>query len=337
MMAVSLCMITKNEEPTLKDCLESVKGIASEIIIVDTGSTDKTKSIASQYTKQIIEAAWQDSFSHVRNLALQHATKDWILVMDADERMDEQGSNMLIHLAKKGKADAYAFEQRTYLKQQHANCVANKQQHAAEYPFYVSRHLVRLFRNKKGIEFRHRVHEIVEDSIREKKLAMEKVPIVIHHFGSVLGNKSAVEKRTLYGKLILLQVKDNPDNARYQYYAGHHFLEQNNLDKALLHFKKTAALDPSYKLIFSDIAKVFLKKQDTENAMLFFRKSLEFNPDNASPANNLAVLLMQRRHFSEAKQLLEESLQRNPTNQALRINYQQLLKEMEDNRRHVAG
>ena len=85
MITISLCMIVKNEEDTLGRCLESVKDIVDEIVIVDTGSTDKTREIAKRYTKKVFNFKWIDDFSAARNYSFSKATKDYILWLDADD------------------------------------------------------------------------------------------------------------------------------------------------------------------------------------------------------------------------------------------------------------
>ena len=87
---ISLCMITKNEEKFLELCLNSVKSIVDEIIIVDTGSTDKTKEIAKKFNAKIIDFKWIDDFSAAKNESLKHATRDWVLVLDADEVIEKK-------------------------------------------------------------------------------------------------------------------------------------------------------------------------------------------------------------------------------------------------------
>src|SRR3990167_6711291 len=95
MPTISLCMIVKNEERYLDQCLNSVKDLADEIIIVDTGSTDRTKEIAKKFNAKIFDFKWTDDFSAARNESIKHATKDWILVLDADEVLDEEGKKMI--------------------------------------------------------------------------------------------------------------------------------------------------------------------------------------------------------------------------------------------------
>ena len=85
MISVSLCMIVKNEEDVLERCLKSVAGLVDEIIIVDTGSTDRTREIATHFTNQIFDFPWQDDFSAARNAVMDRCTGKWYLTVDADE------------------------------------------------------------------------------------------------------------------------------------------------------------------------------------------------------------------------------------------------------------
>lgn len=90
MTSISVCMIVKNEEKTLAKCLNSLAGIPDEIIIVDTGSTDKTKKIAGDYTDKIFDFTWVDDFAAARNFSLEKATCEYVYVADADEMLDAE-------------------------------------------------------------------------------------------------------------------------------------------------------------------------------------------------------------------------------------------------------
>ncbi|MGL4848723.1 MAG: tetratricopeptide repeat-containing glycosyltransferase family 2 protein [Clostridium sp.] len=98
MIEISLCMIIKNEENILKRCLDSVKDFVDEIIIIDTGSTDKSKEIASEYTEAIYDFEWCDDFSKARNFAFSKATKEYIFWLDADDYITEENLKELIKL-----------------------------------------------------------------------------------------------------------------------------------------------------------------------------------------------------------------------------------------------
>lgn len=86
-MSISACMIVRNEEKLLPNCLDSIKGWVDEIIIVDTGSTDKTIEIAKSYGAKVYRQKWRDNFSFHRNHSISKATKDWIFIIDADEEV----------------------------------------------------------------------------------------------------------------------------------------------------------------------------------------------------------------------------------------------------------
>ena len=85
MISVSLCMIVKNEEDVLARCLESVSGLVDEIVIVDTGSADRTREIAEQFTSRVYDFAWIDDFAAARNYAFSLAEKDYCMWLDADD------------------------------------------------------------------------------------------------------------------------------------------------------------------------------------------------------------------------------------------------------------
>lgn len=98
MISISICLIVKNEEAVLSRCLDSLKGVGDEIIVVDTGSTDKTKEIASKYTDKIFDFKWIDDFSAARNFAFSKATKDYIYTADADEIIDKENHRKFMEI-----------------------------------------------------------------------------------------------------------------------------------------------------------------------------------------------------------------------------------------------
>lgn len=96
MVTLSICMIVKDEEQVLQRCLESVKELADEIIIVDTGSKDQTKFIAKQYTKKVLDFAWIDDFAAARNYAFEQAEMDYLMWLDADDVVPEKTAELIL-------------------------------------------------------------------------------------------------------------------------------------------------------------------------------------------------------------------------------------------------
>ena len=105
MTEISLCMIVKDEEAHLEGCLESVQGAVDEIIVLDTGSTDRTKEIAGRFTDRVYDYVWQDDFAAARNASFAYASKPFILWLDADDRLERSEREKLIAL--KGRLDEH--------------------------------------------------------------------------------------------------------------------------------------------------------------------------------------------------------------------------------------
>ena len=95
MASISVVMIVKNEERCLRDCLDSLKHIADEIVVVDTGSTDQTKAIAGEFTDKIFDFVWTGRFCDARNFAFSKASCEYIYSADADEYLDEENRRKL--------------------------------------------------------------------------------------------------------------------------------------------------------------------------------------------------------------------------------------------------
>ncbi|MFR2495187.1 MAG: glycosyltransferase family 2 protein [Christensenellales bacterium] len=108
MTELSLCMIVKNEEERLARCLSSVQGAVDEIIILDTGSTDGTKDVASRFTQRVYDYAWDDDFSAARNASFAYATRPFILWLDADDVMERSEREKLMALKARLTADVDA-------------------------------------------------------------------------------------------------------------------------------------------------------------------------------------------------------------------------------------
>lgn len=149
-MKISLCAIVKNEELTLSKCLSSAKKFVNEIVILDTGSTDKTVKIAQGYGAKVHHFEWCNDFSAARNEALKYVTGDWILVLDADETLAPEIIPQLRE----------AIQREEYLL---INLVRDEIG-AAQSPYSM---VSRLFRNHPDIKFSRPYHALVDDSVSE--------------------------------------------------------------------------------------------------------------------------------------------------------------------------
>src|SRR5690606_19791317 len=112
---LTLCMIARNEEAHLARCLQSVRDLVDEIVLVDTGSTDRTVAIAEAFDARVFHVAWQDDFSLARNASLEEARGDWILVLDADETIAQRDHDVIRRLLEQRDRDVVTASQRHYM------------------------------------------------------------------------------------------------------------------------------------------------------------------------------------------------------------------------------
>ncbi|UCC68074.1 MAG: glycosyltransferase, partial [Armatimonadota bacterium] len=216
---VSVCMIVKNAQATLYRCLDSVKAVADEIIVCDTGSTDHTMEIAGEYTDQVHRIPWEDDFSAARNRSIEKASKDWILWLDADEYM--LGGE---HLGK-------------YLRDNMYNGYVIRQHHHAVDAQFKPDVPVRLFRNHRGVRFFGCVHEHPETELNKgitPAVILSDVHIV--HDGYV--TETIRRKRFLRNLPLLLKDRKRHPNRR----LGLVFLARDYLHLARYELERTRGL-----------------------------------------------------------------------------------------------
>ncbi|NEY19166.1 glycosyltransferase [Bacillus ginsengihumi] len=216
---VSLCMIVKNEEKVLGRCLESVKENVDEIVIVDTGSTDSTKEIASNYTDKIYDFKWTDSFADARNFAQSKATGEWILVLDADEYCDSENLKTAIHELKTKDKDIDAYEVKIY----------NFTGYSGE--SIVQNVSIRLYRNDETIGYYRAIHEQV--SKKEGELKTDVSSLVLYHSGYLVGVIKSKQKNERNSKLIDKEIKTSGNSAFDYFNLGNEYRSVGNVEKAL--------------------------------------------------------------------------------------------------------
>lgn len=221
---ISLCMIVKNEERCLKRCLDSVQDLVSEIIIVDTGSTDRTIEIAKEYTDKIYHFQWTNNFAEARNYALQYATGDYILHLDADEYIGSRPESLKEPLDK----DYYFVRIRNDLGS----------------GFAETHQFVRLFRNDPKLRYVGALHEQV-DLEKVKDLQPDLIDAIIYHDGyleHVVRDKVKLDRNM---KIIMDEVEKHP-NAFNFFNLGVQYSLENKHEKALEVFKKAYSMGQNF-------------------------------------------------------------------------------------------
>lgn len=222
MISISLCMIVKNEEKVLARCLDSIADLMDEIVIVDTGSEDRTKEIASCYTKKIYDFQWTDDFSAARNFAFSKAQKEYIYSADADEVLSED-NRARFRLLKQTLLPEIEIVQMKY---------ANQLQHGAVYNFD-EEYRPKLFKRKRDFVWLDPIHEQVrlEPVVYDSDITVTHMPQQ-NHAGRDLEN---FRKHTLGGAVLSRRLHNL--YARELYLAG----EREDFAQAEEFFQKSAA------------------------------------------------------------------------------------------------
>lgn len=233
---LSICMIVKNEENVLRRCLDSIKGIADEIIIADTGSVDQTKDIALEYTDMVFDYTWEDDFSKARNFAASKASGEWIFVIDADEFVDRDSFTKFKEDLKNNPPDY------NILAVQIVNFVGiNGKDTSLNYH-------ERLYKNDGLISYYRSIHELLKH--KESKERRGFSDFQIYHSGYMKSIVNEKEKSTR--NLTLLKNKKEKEPIDY-YFLGNEYDQLGDLDKAIKYYQKGFQLK-------DDINKDWVKK-----------------------------------------------------------------------------
>jgi len=198
---LSLCMIVKDEEHNLPRCLDSVIEIIDQLVIVDTGSKDRTEEIARQYHAELYHFPWQGNFSEARNESLRHARGKWILVLDADDELSAEARSEIPSLITSTCADAIGL-------------VIRNLSPVGDFVRYVDDVRFRLFRNGKGYSYEYKVHNQIAPSIyRQGGKTIDSNLVIFHH--GYRENFQAKARRSL--PLIEKALQADPHNVYLQF------------------------------------------------------------------------------------------------------------------------
>jgi glycosyltransferase involved in cell wall biosynthesis len=271
---LSLCMVVKNEEHNLARCLDPVRDLAGELIIVDTGSTDRTPEIAARYGAELIPFDFTVvDFAAARNRAIAGARGRWILMLDADETMDEAGPAMIESLIALDENAGYFLERRN---------------HSTDSLSSTTDYVVRLFPNRENYRYRGRVHETIDASILSGGGRLHKTGIRIdHHFAS--DREARRRKNHWYIEILIEEIAADPgDDSRLDFLAAeYHQLEM--FDEATAIAERIVQMRPL----------------DARAHLFAGIYHLRYKPDLARARSDFNQALKLRPGYAEAKSFLQ--------------------------------
>ncbi len=289
---ISLCMIVKNEEKNIGECLKKIRPAVDEIIVVDTGSSDKTKDIAKVFGAKLYDFKWNNDFAEARNFSLSKATGKWILILDADEVISPRDFNTLKQMVKvQGKEPVtYIFYTRNYVSRYVTGRVLNRGEYEEERgEGWFKSMKVRLFPNGLGIHFEDPVHELVEHSIMRKGLRIVYAPFPVHHYGKLHFEKVSKKGRDyieLAKKKFLLR-GETDKKALYEYALQ--LSELGEHEEALKYWQKLSDIDPRYEKTMYYLGNTYSHLKLSNKAMNVLKQALEIEPESSDVILQLAV------------------------------------------------
>lgn len=292
-------MIVKNEEKYLRGCLESVKNVADEIVIVDTGSTDNTINIANEFNAKVFHFEWVNDFAAARNFALEKSTGEWILYLDADERLLPESKEEVLKLSAQSNKQAY-------------NCFINNIDNINNKSTIMS--YVRFFPNNPNLRFEGSVHEQIISSLNKNNIKIIDSNVRIEHLGYGL-SESELKVKAGRNLELLLKEYEKKKSSYIAYQLGQTYGVLEDKGKAASYFNEALAdrkLKPEYKsTIYRYLS---IKESESGNytdAAKYIRKSIMEDPNQ--PFGYLAAvkIFMAQKDFSRIQEYYEKALEVN--------------------------
>jgi tetratricopeptide (TPR) repeat protein len=298
---ISLCMIVKDEERFLETCLRSVAAHVDELCIVDTGSTDRTVEIARAFGARVAHRPWRKDFAWARNEALGLATKRWILVLDADEELDEASRYILRSLRAVPAGLSGLWLRCHNLSDDYKGTGVS------------SHSLVRFFPNNPRLKYKSPIHEFITLDGSSTGIDAKNSPLSITHYGYLneivaLRNKS---ERNL--QLVKVAVDNDPSEPFNWYNLGTTNMLCGKIDAAIEAFEKMRAMVASAPRGFvpnalTQLAELYASREQYALAVEALNEALRYSPRFANAHFALGKTLGKQGHPIEARAAFEQSI-----------------------------
>ncbi|WP_162605058.1 glycosyltransferase [Geomonas oryzae] len=312
--AVSVCIIVKDERRHLAAALASVKPLAAELVVVDTGSTDRSGDLARLFGARVFSFPWTGDFSEARNFSLAKASGDWILVLDADEVLAARDLPLLKELLSRAGSAAFSVTTRNYTTEvARKNWTAN----AGEYPAeerglgWTPSLKVRLFPNDTRVRFEGAVHELVEGSLARCGIPVLSCDIPVHHYGK-LDNVKCAEKQEQYYLLGMKKLSEGGATVQALTELAIQATELERFSEAQELWRKVLELTPDAWEPYFNLGYLHLRLAHYGKARDYALKGVQFAPDMKEAAFNLAKSELFLGNTERASELSSDMLLRWP-------------------------
>ena len=264
---ISVCIIAKNEEKHMEECLKRLKPYGFEIIVTDTGSEDRTKEIALKYADKVLDFEWINDFSAARNFCAKHASNNWILSLDCDEYVNRIDVRILRMLMQKFPKYTGVIRLKNLVRDADGNTG------------YGTDDVTRFYnRNYYGFDFP--IHEQVcshKLSEREEKMECFLMPMEVIHHGYDLSPEEMKKKQERNLLMLYKNLENDPDDAYTCFQIAQSEFIIGEYEKAVYFYEKGLDQNPSPEFIYVQVmimslAKTYVKVGRCEDAMHLMEK-----------------------------------------------------------------
>ncbi|NDY43061.1 tetratricopeptide repeat protein, partial [Dissulfurirhabdus thermomarina] len=330
---LSACLIAKDEEAYLPACLEALAAFVDEIVVADTGSTDRTPDIARRLARKVLEVPWAGDFSQARNASLAAASGRWILVVDADEVIHPRDGARLRRFLPAAPERAYSLLTRNYTREVG---IVGWTADDGRYPDlnpdrfgYWPSIKVRLFRNLPEIRFEGRVHELVEPALDRMGAAYPVLDVPVHHFGPLAG-KVLREKEEHYLELGMEKLAERPDDPKAHFELGSQAFRLERYGEAERLLRECLRLDPAYPEARRTLCSCLLKRRAFAEALEVAEGAPEEVAADPHFLNLLGVCHVSLGRFDEGERAYLRALERRPDLAIAMMNLGRLMEARQD-------
>jgi len=297
---LSVCMIVRDEEKMLPRCLKSVRAVADELVVVDTGSKDDTILIAKDFGAEVFHFEWVDDFAAARNESLRHAGGDWILQIDADEELLSDSISHLRNCMIRSTVLCYFIR-----------CDNGPR---CQEPRFVR--VDRLFRNHPKLRYDRPYHESAYCSVQELIIAQPpwqveyEQNVIIRHYGY---ERSKLSKKLGRGLRIMeSHLKENPDDAIILTRVGGVYFDLGRYDKAEKYLNKAMQIQPDWPDINYTLGVILQQREKLDAAVRCYKKAVSSDPELAEAYANLGAAYIQQGKLDIGISELKRALGINP-------------------------
>ena len=315
MPSISLCMIVKKVDyPFLPTCLKNVQKEVDEIVMVVDEIDQEITKISGQFHAKLVEHPFRD-FAGQRNVSLQRATKDWVLILDADEILASDDVKSLKKKAENNHAVACTLNQLNYTNDTNQmRFVPAKNEITQRFGFqgYFVVPAIRFFKNHMGFRFSRKVHEMVDETIEKKGLGdrVVKTDIPIHHLKML--KPSVREDELRYLSLLEEEVKENPKNFKALFDMGTiNLFILKDVKRAVHHFKKALEINPAFTEVKLNLAFAYGQLKEYEQALTLYQ-GVTGKEKNFSLLSNIGTCLFFLGRYEEAVRMYQEAAVLDP-------------------------